>query len=121
MSGADSRNFVCTDAPLDGRKEPVIPGFERVDDKWQLRLDYYEMFIQEVTDIDVDNNLSKDEIKTIQNRLEGCFEVYKRENSCICDNFERYEYVDSIETVRRLSRFFRVLVANRVERVQPDQ
>lgn len=47
-----------------------------------------------------------------------CIETYLREGNCLCDEFSRYEYVDSISTVHELARLFQVVVATRVE--NPD-
>ncbi len=100
---------------LDGRNPPELPGLEQQDGEWQLRADYYQQIVEDVTGVDLADGLSASELKTVQTRLEGCIETYKREKECICDEFSRYEYVDSISTVRELARFFRVVVATRVE------
>lgn len=98
-----------------GRDPPDLGGFEHKDGEWRLRLDGYERFIEDVTGVAVDDNISPRELKTIQSRIEGCVATYKRSGGCMCDEFESYEHVDSLETVQELSRFFRVLVATRIE------
>ena len=105
-------------ADLDGRNPPDLPGLELQDGEWRLRADYYQPFVEDVTGVDIADGLSASELKTVQTRLEGCIEMYKREGECICDEFSRYEHVDSISAVHELARFFRVLVAKRVE--NPD-
>ena len=100
---------------LRGREPPDIPGVTQSDGEWQLDLDYYRSFITDVTGIDAEDDLSTDQVKTIQTRLEGCIERYRRDGICLCDDLDRYEYVDSMEVVHELSRFFRALVASRVE------
>ena len=49
-----------------------------------------------MTGVNPADGLSRSELKTVQTRLEGCIEAYKREGDCICDEFSRYEYLDSI-------------------------
>lgn len=115
---------IRTDLRSDGLRPPDLPGFETAEGNWQLRLHYYGSFIEDVTGVEVDGGLSRDETKVVQNRLEGCVEAYEREGNCRCDGFASYERVDSIETVHELARFFRALVATRFERgdvvVTPD-
>lgn len=106
--------------PVDGRSYPEIPGVKRDSGEWELQLDYYDTLILEITGIDVGSGVSNTDIKVIQNRLEGCVENYKRENSCLCDEFDRYEHVDSIDTVQELARFFRTVVADRIERAHAE-
>lgn len=101
-----------------GRDPPDLPGLEHHCSEWGLRADYYQGFIEDVTGVDPADGLSTSELKTVQTRMEGCIETYKREGDCICDEFSRYGYVDSISTVHELARFFRVLVVTRVE--NPD-
>lgn len=102
--------------PATGGREPrALPGFEQHEGVWELRVDYYRDFIADVAGIDIANGLSASDLKTIQSRLEGCIETYERERQCMCDEFSRYEHVDSIGTVRELARFFRVLVMTRSE------
>ncbi len=103
---------------LDGRNPPELPGLEQQDGEWGLRADYYQQIIEDVTGVDLAGGLPASELKTVQTRLEGCIETYKREGECLCDEFSRYQYVDSMPTVHELARFFRVLVATRVE--NPD-
>ena len=103
---------------LGGRSPPELPGLEQQDGVWRLRADYYQQFLKDVTGVDPADGLSASELKTVQTRLEGCIETYEREGHCICDEFSRYGYVDSSSTVHELARFFRVLVATRVE--NPD-
>lgn len=103
---------------LDGRNPPELPGLEQQDGEWRLRADHYQQIVEDVTGVDLADGLSAAEMKTVQTRLEGCIETYKREGDCICDEFSRYEYVESISAVHELARFFRVLVATRVE--NPD-
>ena len=103
---------------LGGRSPPELPGLEQQDGEWRLRADYYQQFVEDVTGVDLADGLSASELKTVQTRLEGCIETYEREGHCICDEFSRYGYVDSISTVHELARFFRVLVTTRVE--NPD-
>lgn len=98
-----------------GRDPPDIDGFEHKDGEWRLKLDGYERFIEDVTGVAVDDNISVRELKTIQSRIEGCVATYKRSGECMCDDLQDYEYIDSMETVQELSRFFRVLVATRIE------
>jgi hypothetical protein len=93
-----------------GREAPELTGFEENEGKWKLNLDYYRDFIKHVTGVEPTGELSPRKVKTIQSRLEGCVESYERSGSCVCDGFERYEHVDSIERVHEMSRFFRVLV-----------
>jgi hypothetical protein len=100
---------------MNGREPPSLPGFEQYEGTWQLRVDYYRKFILEVTGVELTDGVSDSELKTIQSRLEGCLETFEREGHCVCDEFSRYEYVDSITTVHELARFFRVLVTTRVE------
>ncbi|MEF8843732.1 MAG: hypothetical protein V5A62_19255 [Haloarculaceae archaeon] len=68
-----------------------------------------------MTGIEVVDGLSNRELKTIQVRLEGCIEGYERTGRCACDDFGRYERVDSIRTVRELAQFFQRLVEIRIE------
>lgn len=103
---------------LDGRNPPELPGLEQQDGEWRLRADHYQQIVEDVTGVDLADGLSAAEMKTVQTRFEGCIETYKREGDCICDEFSRYEYVESISAVHELARFFRVLVATRVE--NPD-
>jgi hypothetical protein len=103
----------------DGREPPQLPGFEQEGENWTLRLDYYESFIEEVTGVDIDGDLSRRQLKTIQSRLEGCLEGYNRNGSCLCEDIDRYEHVESMETIHELSRFFRILVARRIEDAAP--
>lgn len=98
-----------------GREPPDLPGFEQTGEEWELRVDYYERFIEDVTGVEVTAELTPQQMKMIQSRIEGCVEGYKRSGSCTCSEFDKYEHVDSIDTVQELSRFFRALVANRVE------
>jgi hypothetical protein len=100
---------------LDGRSPPELPGLEQQNGEWRLRADYYQQFVEDVTGVNPTDGLSASELKTVQTRLEGFIETYKREGNCICAEFSQYEYVDSISTVHELARFFRVLVTTRVE------
>jgi len=100
---------------INGRNPPDLPGLELRDGEWRLRADYYQPFVKDVTGVDIADGLSASEAKTVQTRLEGCIETYNREGDCICNEFSRYEYVDSMPTVHELARFFRLLVATRVE------
>ena len=102
-------------ADLDGRNPPDLPGLKLQDGEWRLRADYYQQFVEDVTGVDIADGLSASELKTVQTRLEGCIETYKREGNCICAEFSRYEYVDSISTVHEFTRFLRVPVDTRVE------
>lgn len=103
---------------LDGRNPPELAGLEQQDGEWRLRAAHYQQIVEDVTGVDLADGLSAAEMKTVQTRLEGCIETYKREGDRICDEFSRYEYVESISAVHELARFFRVLVATRVE--NPD-
>lgn len=98
-----------------GRNPPDLDGFEREAGEWRLELGKYRQFIGDVTGVTVDTNISSREIKTIQSRLEGCISTYRRTGECVCDNLHDYEHIDSMETVEELARFFRVLVATRIE------
>lgn len=110
-----------TASPSDGREPPVLPKFETSDGEWQLCLDCYRTFIEDVTGIEASDELSTRELKTIQSRLEGCVETYKRDGDCLCDGFENYEHLDSMEDVHELTRFFRTLVASRIEGTELTQ
>lgn len=101
----------CIKSYSDGRRPPELTGFEENNGEWQLELNYYRSFISDVTGIEPTRELSPREMKTIQSRLEGCIESYERTDSCVCDQFECYEYIDSMSTVHELSRFFRGLVS----------
>jgi len=107
--------IIHTAADSGGREPPEIPGFEQTEEEWKLRVDYYEQFVEEVTGVEATSDLTPQQMKTIQSRIEGCIEGYKRSGSCACSEFAKYEHVDSIDVVQDLSRFFRVLVASRVE------
>lgn len=102
-----------------GRNPPDLDGFEHEAGEWRLELGKYRRFIEDITGVTVDTNISSREIKTIQSRLEGCISAYRRSGECVCDNLQDYEYVDSIGTVEELARFFRVLVATRIEDSPP--
>lgn len=110
--------WLQTEPPRSHRAPTALPGFDHHEGAWQLRVDYYQEFISDVTGIELTNGLSASELKTIQSRLEGCIETYGREGCCMCEEFSRYEHVDSIATVRELARFFRVLVMSRFENPQ---
>lgn len=101
-----------------GRDPPDLPGLEQYGSEWRLRTDYYQGIIEDVTGVDPADGPSTSELKTVQTRLEGCIETYEREGDCLCDEFSRYEYADSISTVHELARFFGVLVVTRAE--NPD-
>lgn len=105
----------CIESSSDGRRLPELTGFEESDGEWQLELDHYRSFISDVTGIELSRELTPREMKIIQSRLEGCVERYERTNSCVCDQLERYENIDSMNTVHELSRFFRVLVSTQAE------
>jgi hypothetical protein len=107
--------WLQTQLSMRGREPPELAGFEALENLWRLRIDYYQKFLAEVTGITPSHELSPSELKTIQSRLEGCIETYEHEGHCMCDEFSRYEYIDSIADVHELSRFFRVLVTNRIE------
>lgn len=98
-----------------GREPPSLTGFENQDGMWQLDTDYYRTFIEDVTGIDLHGTPSTQDIKLVQGRLEGCLEAYERDGDCTCQDFEQYEHVDSLETAHELARFFRVVVAVRIE------
>lgn len=98
-----------------GRDPPALGGFKHEDGVWRLETDGYERFIEDVTGVAIDDNISERELKTIQSRIEGCVATHKRSGECKCDDLLGYEHVDSLETVQELSRFFRVLVATRIE------
>lgn len=104
-----------TDPPVDGRTPPALAGFEEDDGEWQIDLEYYRSFLQDVTGVAIDTAVSPAQLKTIQSRLEGCIENYERTGSCVCEAFDRYEHVDSMATVHELARLFRVLVTQHVE------
>ena len=107
--------LICAPSHSDGREPPDLAGFEQENGEWRLRLDSYETFIHEVTGVEVTGDLSPQQLKTVQSRLEGCLEGYERSGSCLCDDLHRYGHIDSMDTVHELSRFFRMLVASRVE------
>lgn len=97
------------------RNPPVLDGFEQDAGEWYLELDEYQQFIEDVTGVTVDADISPRGMKTIQSRLEGCISAYKRSGECVCDNLQGYPHIDSMGTVEELARFFRLLVATRVE------
>lgn len=101
------------------RTPPVLDGFEQEAGEWRLELGEYQRFIEDVTGVAVASDISARELKTVQSRLEGCISTYQRSGECACDNLEEYGSVDSIGTVQELARFFRVLVATRVEDSPP--
>ena len=37
---------------LGGRSPPELPGLEQQDGEWQLRADYYQQFLEDVTGVD---------------------------------------------------------------------
>ena len=103
----------------DGRQPPKLPGVTEIDGEWKLELDYYRKFIEEVTGVEVTDEVSPNQLKTIQSRLEGCVASYKQSGDCLCTDLSSYEHLDSMTTVHELSRFFRVLVADRIESQPP--
>lgn len=107
--------LTCDSPDLADRKPPALYGFTHQSGEWRLNLSYYERFIEEVTGVEIEDNLSPQKIKTIQSRIEGCVASYQRSGRCICDNLSKYEYVDSMGTVRELSRFFRIWVSTYIE------
>jgi len=106
---------IQTEPSSDRREPPSLIGFENHDGIWQLDTEYYRSFIEDVTGINLHGTPSIHEIKLVQGRLEGCLEAYERDGDCTCQNFGEYEHVDSVETVHELARFFRVVVAVRIE------
>lgn len=110
-----ARLWLRCDSETSHREPPELPGLDHREGTWQLRMDYYRTFIADVTGIEPPPGPSTSELKTIQSRLEGCIETYEREGQCSCDEFSRYEYVDSIATVHELARFFRVLATDPIE------
>jgi len=102
-----------------GRNPPQLDGFEHDAGEWRLELSEYQRFVENITGVTLDTDISAREMKTIQSRLEGCISAYKHSGECICDNLQGYEHIDSMETVQELARFFRVLVATRVEDSPP--
>jgi|APHM01.1.fsa_nt_gi hypothetical protein len=115
----ETTNSLRTEAPGRGRKRPTLPGFERVDGEWRLRLDRYESLIEAVAAVDVSDGVSQTEMKLVQTRLEGYVGTHKRDDHA--GDLGQYSGVDSVATVQELARFFRVLVANRVERPPDDR
>lgn len=115
MTGVSLR----TEPPSDGREPPDIDGFEHAHGEWRLQVEHYRDFLADVTGVDVSESLTPRELKTIQGRLEGCIERYEREGRCRCDDLAGYEAIEDVEDVHDLARFFRVLVANRVEDSEP--
>jgi len=113
--------LIRADSETSGREPPTLPGLEQIDTEWVLRVDNYEQFIEEVTGVEVTAELTPQQMKTIQSRIEGCVEGYRRSGDCVCDEFARYEHINSIEAVHELSRFFRVLVASHVEGETPTE
>ncbi|MFB6296157.1 MAG: hypothetical protein ABEH66_04855 [Halobacteriales archaeon] len=107
--------WLRTEPGSEGREPPDVEGVERRDGEWRLRLEFHDSFIRDVTGIETTGGVSTRELKTIQSRLEGCVETYKREGACACEEFWRYDHLDSIDAVRELARFFRAIVASRIE------
>ncbi|MFB6218543.1 MAG: hypothetical protein ABEH77_05100 [Halobacteriaceae archaeon] len=98
-----------------GREPPAIEGLRSRDGEWRLRVERYDAFVRDVTGIELAGGLAPRELKTVQCRLEGCLETYERTGHCDCVDLDRYEHVDSMDTVHGLARFFRALVADRIE------
>jgi hypothetical protein len=100
-------DLLRTDPPAGNPEPPAIDGLERRDGEWCLRVGFYRGFIERVTGVAVGPETGCRELELVRSRLEGCIESYERTGSCRYDEFDRYEHVDSIDTVRGLARFFR--------------
>ena len=110
-----STTWLRSEPDTGSREPPALSGFEYREGMLQLRADYYRQFVTEVTGIELTSELSATEPMMVRSRLEGCIETYERDGECACDEFSRYEHVDSIETVHELARFFRALAGTPVE------
>ncbi len=84
-----------------------LPGFEVTESVWRLDIDSYRDFIESVTGISPDRNLSASDCYRIGNRLEAFIDETRRAGRWTEDLVEGYSEVDSLRQIYWLARFFR--------------
>jgi hypothetical protein len=87
--------------------EEDLDGFEVTESAWQLNLDHYRDFIESVTGISPNRNLSPSDCYRIGNRLEGFIDENQQTGKWTEDLVESYSEVDSLRQIYWLARFFR--------------
>ena len=84
-----------------------IDGFERSDSVWRLNLDHYGEFIESITGITPEENLSASDCYRIGNRLEAFIDESQRAGEWTEELVEKHPEVDSLRQLYVLARFFR--------------
>jgi hypothetical protein len=92
---------------LDSRPDAPIEGLEVTDTEWSLDTDRYRPFIESVTGVRVDGEVSASDCYRIGNRLEGLIDERRRQDRWTADLVAELPVVESREEVLWLARFFR--------------